>query len=273
MQKLPLFLIVIGLLFGYSCKKSNSSHTPTDVNGWVSSISLYSPEFEERIIDSFIYDSSHRISTYRQLSYDSIYGYPQFATWSAIFSLPAGGKKPPDSYKSDRTGTQELHQLIYKAQGRITRDSSLGNSGWVIYFGYPSGKIAINAFFNGKVSNSTLDTLTLSNGNITGELIYQPNNAHTADSLQVILGQGYSGLANPSYHSSLTNSIGPLIYILATSGYGNNFDAISQKAFNSQSATYGPFPAVSVSYTQYTDNQGRLTQEITGSDVLSFRYN
>ncbi len=265
--------VLIALLLIVSCKKSSSSNNSSEANAWVSSIQLYAPGTEERFVDSFTFDGSHRIATYQQFHYDSTYGYPQFATWSAIFSLPAGGSKPPAGYTNDMTGTPESHQLSYDAQGRITEDSSTGASGWVIYFGYPAGKISINAFFNGNVSNSILDTLTMSNGNMVSEVIYQPNTSHTADSLQVTNGQGFSDIANPCYHSALSVSVGPLIHILAIAGYGSDFDPISQKAFNSQSSTCCHLSPITVKYTQYTDSLGRLTQQTDSyGDLLTFRY-
>ena len=139
MLKRSLCQALLLLAFLASCKKSNTSHNPSDANAWVSSIQLYTPASLQRYTDSFTYDNSHRIATYRQLFYDSTYGYPHFSTWSATFTQPADGTKPP------------------------------------------AGKIAINAFFNGTVTNSILDTMTISNGNVTGELIYQPNTAYAAD--------------------------------------------------------------------------------------------
>ena len=122
-----------------------------------------------------------------QFEYDTSTGTPNYAyTWSAIFSLPAGSSAPPSSYTNNLTGTTELHQLTYDAQGRIVKDSSLGSSGWVIYFSYPANEIAITALYDGTIANSIVDTLFLSNGNIGSAHTYGPNNAGTADSLGTI---------------------------------------------------------------------------------------
>lgn len=248
------------MLFIYSCKKSNSSSNSSNSNSWLSSVTNYSAQ--ESIVDSFSYDSSHRLASFMQFGYDTSGGNIQYGNWSAIFSLPAGSSAAPTSYTNNLTGTTELHQLTYDAQGRIIKDSSTGSSGWVIYFGYPNGNIAINAYYDGTVANSLLDTLFMSNGNIGSFHVYGPNNAGTADSLEGVIKYGFSGIANPAYHSTLTNSIGPLIYILEISGYGGTFDAISQKVLNSMSGQTDGLPAgVTISYSLTTDSKGRLSQQ------------
>ena len=260
MKKLPLYLTALLLLFIYSCKKSNSSSNSSNSNSWLSSVTNYSAQ--ESIVDSFSYDSSHRLASFMQFGYDTSGGNIQYGNWSAIFSLPAGSSAAPTSYTNNLTGTTELHQLTYDAQGRIIKDSSTGSSGWVIYFGYPNGNIAINAYYDGTVANSLLDTLFMSNGNIGSFHVYGPNNAGTADSLEGVIKYGFSGIANPAYHSTLTNSIGPLIYILEISGYGGTFDAISQKVLNSMSGQTDGLPAgVTISYSLTTDSKGRLSQQ------------
>lgn len=278
MPKLTLFLTITALLLVVSCKKSNSSHNSAGsaANSWVSSITSYSPTDQESIVDSFTYDSTHRIASYQQLGYDTSGGIAYTGNWSAIFALPAG-TAPPATYTNDLTGVQEVHQLTYDAQGRILEDSSLGSSGWVIYFSYPNNNIAIDAYYDGTIANSLLDTLFMSNGNISGFHIYGPNNAGTADSLEGNLKLGFSGLANPCYHSAITSSVGPLIYILAISGYGGNFDAISQKALSSVSGMIDGLPGnTTVNYAQVTDGQGRLSRESAsyggGSSIITYRY-
>jgi hypothetical protein len=228
-------------------------------------------------VDSFSYDSSHRVASYQQFEYDTSTGTPNSGNWSAIFSLPAGSSAPPSSYTNNLTGASELHQLTYDAQSRIIKDSSLGSSGWVIYFSYPSNEIAITALLDGTIGNSIVDTLFLSNGNIGSAHIYGPNNAGTADSLEESIKYGFSGTSNPAYHSAITSSVGPLLYILAISGYGGNYDAISQKAYNSISGVGDGLPSgVTINFTLSTDAQGRLSQQsvnFAGTEaIISYRY-
>jgi hypothetical protein len=275
MRKLPLYLAPLLLLSVYSCKKSNSSNNNVNSNAWLSSITSWSSPTS--VVDSFAYDSSHRIASYTQFEYDTSTGTPISGNWSAIFSLPAGGSAPPPSYTNNLSGVSELHQLTYDAQGRIVEDSSLGSSGWVIYFSYPANEIAITALLNGTIGNSIVDTLFLSNGNIGSSHIYGPNNAGTADSLEESIKFGFSSISNPAYHSAITSSVGPLMYILAIAGYGGNYDAISQKAYNSLSGVGDGLPSgVTFNYTLSTDTQGRLSQQsisVGGSEaVISYRY-
>jgi YD repeat-containing protein len=273
MQKLSLCLTIGLLFFIYSCKKSNSSSNSSNANSWLSSVTDYSPQ--QSIVDSFSYDSSHRIASFMQFEFDSTGGYPIYGNWSAIFALPAGSSAAPTSYTNDLTGTLETHELSYDAQGRITRDSSLGSSGWVIYFGYPNGNIAINAYYDGTIANSILDTLFMSNGNIASVHAYGPNNAGTADSLEGSVKYGFSGISNPGYHSTLTSTIGPLIYILQISGYGGFFDNISEKVLNSISGPVGGSSIdVTIPYTLTTDSQGRLSRQTAsyGGSTASIVY-
>jgi hypothetical protein len=276
MRKLPLFLTALLLFFTYSCKKSNSSNNNnSNSNSWLSSVTSWSSPTS--VVDSFAYDSSHRIASYMQFEYDTSTGTPTSAGWSAVFSLPAGSSAPPSSYMNNLTGSNELHQLYYDAQGRIVKDSSLGSSGWVIYFSYPANEIAITALYDGTIANSIVDTLFLNGGNAGNVHIYGPNNAGTADSLEGSIKFGFSGLANPAYHSAITSSVGPLLYILAISGFGGNYDAISQKAFNSLSGVGDGLPSgVTFNYSLSTDAQGRLSRQsisVGGSaSVITYKY-
>jgi hypothetical protein len=276
MKKSPLYLMAAALFLFTACKKSSSSHNNnSNSNAWLSSVTSWSSPTS--IVDSFSYDSSHRVATYMQFEYDTSTGTPSAYTWSAVFSLPAGNSAPPASYTNNLTGTNELHQLYYDGQSRIIKDSSLGSSGWVIYFSYPSNEIAITALYDGTIANSIVDTLFLSGGNIGNVHIYAPNNAGTADSLEGTIKFGFSGISNPAYHSAITSSVGPLLYILAISGFGGNYDAISQNAFNSLSGVGDGLPSgVTFNYTLSTDAQGRLSQQsisVGGSEsTISYRY-
>jgi hypothetical protein len=280
MKKSLLYPVAFTLFLFCACKKHNSSgnnNNNSNSNAWLSSVTSYSPGSRQSVVDSFSYDSSHRIATYQQFAFDTSSGSPNSANWSAIFSLPADSAAPPATYTNDLSGVQELHQLTYDAQGRILMDSSLGSSGWVIYFGYPNGNIAMNAYYDGTIANSLLDTLFMSGGNIGSFHVYLPNNDGTADSLEGNVRFGFSGIVNPAYHPAITSKIGPLMYILAISGYGGNYDAISQKAFNSESGIIDGLPTnVTLNYSLATDNLGRLSRQSASlggsSGIISYRY-
>ena len=276
MKKSPYYLAVLTLILFCACKKHNSTNNNnSNSNSWISSLTSWSPGTS--IIDSFSYDSSHRIASFMQFEYDTSTGSPISGNWSAVFSLPASGSAPPSSYTNNLTGFPELHQLYYDAQGRIIEDSSTGSSGWIIYISYPNNNIAITALLDGTIGNSIVDTLYPSGGNVANVHVYGPNNAGTADSLEGTIRFGYSGTANPAYHSAIASSIGPLIYILSFSGYGANIDPISQKAFNSLEGVGDGLPSnVTINYTLTTDSQGRLIQQSVNyagnAGTISYRY-
>src|ERR1700743_1064511 len=133
-----------------ACKKSNSSHGGSGSNSLLSSLTNFS--LRQSTVDSFTYDSSHRLAGFQQFIYDtsSVGGVTSYR-WSADFALPAGGSGPPLTYTTDYTGSVELHRLSYDGQGRIIKDSSTGSSGFVTYFSYPDGNIAISDLYDGTV--------------------------------------------------------------------------------------------------------------------------
>jgi YD repeat-containing protein len=276
MKYLLLLSFVLSALLIVACKKDNSSGNSGSNTSYLSSVTLVSPQ--TMVVDSFAYDSSHRVASFTQTTFDTTSGSPVTGSWSAVFALAAGSSAPPQTYTNNLTGVTETHQLTYDGQGRIIKDTSLGASGWVIYFSYPNSNINITALYDGTVANSIADTLTISNGNIGTAQYYAPNNAGTADSLEDLIKFGFSSISNPAYHATLTGSIGPLIQILAFSGYGGGLDVISQKAFNSEDAVLsdGLPPNTTINFTLTTDSQGRLSTQSAGFGgigvTITYRY-
>lgn len=275
MKKWLLLLFIPVMLWISSCKKSGSSNNNPVNNAYLSSVISLSPQ--TRVIDSFYYDSSHRLTQFAQFDYDSSQGYPTMGAWEAIFALPAGSSAAPTSYVYDLNGVVDQRILTYDTQGRILRDSSVSGSGFVAYYSYPNGNIATTVLFDGTPMNNQIDTLFLSNGNVTTMRIYDPNASATADSLAGTVNFGFTSLTNPAYHAAMTSSIGPLLYILQLDGYGTSVDPISQHAFNSVSGSgYGLPSGVTLKYNQTTDSQGRLVElssplgPVAGS--ISFTY-
>ena len=89
MRKIPLFLTALLLVFVYSCKKSSSSNNNNaNSNAWLSSVTSWSSPTS--FVDSFAYDSSHRVASYMQFEYDTSSGTPNAYTWSAVFLPPLG---------------------------------------------------------------------------------------------------------------------------------------------------------------------------------------
>src|ERR1700753_919409 len=106
-----------------------------------------------------------------------------------------------------------------------------------------------------------LDTLYVSNGNVTDIHVWMPNNAGTADSLEGTLKFGYGGTANPPYHSNIATAIGPLLYVLQVNNYGGPMDPISTHLFTSVSETGGGIPAgISINFNTSTDSKGRVKE-------------
>ncbi len=274
MKKWLLLLFLPFVLWVASCKKSGSSNNKPNNNSWLSSVVSLQPQ--TRVVDSFYYDSSHRMTGFSQFQYDSSQGFPTFGVWSVQFAY-SGTATQPSSYLYVIGSSADIHALTYNAQGRIMRDTSVSGTGYVAYYSYPNGNVATTVLFDGTHANNQVDTMFLSNGNVTSLRIYYPNNAGTADSLEGTVNFGFTSLANPAYHTDITNNIGPLLYVLQLDGYGSSVDPISQHAFNSLSGTGSGLPAgVTLKYNQTTDSQGRLTElssplgPVAGS--ISFTY-
>ncbi len=259
MKKHHLIAPLLCALIVLSCKKSGSSNNSSNSDVWLSSVSAIAPQ--TRAVDSFSYDSAHRVLQFAQYIWDTSGGSPAAGSEIATFALPAGASAPPSSYTLTYNGNTDPHVLTYDGQGRISRDTSLSGSGFVVYFSYPNGNIATTVLFDGSPLNNQIDTLFMSNGNISAAHIYLPNDAGTADSLEAAVKFGYSSLNNPAYHSAISASIGPLLYILQLDGYGGPGDFISQKAFNSVSGVGDGLPGnTAITYSQKTDSRGRLSR-------------
>lgn len=261
MKKWPVSACILFLFFAFGCKKSNSPGNTPASSYYLSSVTDYSPQ--SRIIDSFTYDSSHRIARFAQYSYDTTSGSPVFYYWTADFTLPANGSAPSSyTYNYRAAGIiNDVHPLSYDGQGRIIKDSSLSGSGFVTHYSYPNNNIASTVLFDGTPLNNQVDTLFMTNGNIGSERDYFPNNAGTADSLEGNVQVGYASIANPGYHAAIAGSVGPLLFTLQFDGNGNFMDFISKNAFNKVTVIGSGLPSgTSINYNLTTDSKGRLSQ-------------
>ncbi|HVS97520.1 MAG TPA: hypothetical protein VHE54_13595 [Puia sp.] len=260
MKKWLPILLIPGVFWAVSCKKGGSSNNGNPNNtAYLSSVVSIQPQ--TRVIDSFYYDSAHRLARFTQYEYDSSQGYPVAGAWSAYFAYPAGNGAAPSSYLYAAGSIADLHALAYDTQGRISKDTSLSGTGYVATYTYPGGNLATTVLFDGTRMNNQIDTLFLDGGNVTNLRIYYPNDAGTADSLEGNVNFGFTSLTNPAYHQAMTNAIGPLIYILQLDGFGSSVDPVSQHAFNSVSGVgSGLPPGISLKYNQKTDSQGRIIE-------------
>jgi hypothetical protein len=276
MKKWSLLLCAFILFFVFACKKSGSPGNNPSSSSYLSSITSYSPQ--TRIVDSFTYDSTHRIARFAQYVYDSSQGSPSFYGFTVDFALPASGWQPSSyTYNSvPASGAPNLHQLSYDGQGRISKDTSVSGSHFVTYYSYANNNIASTVLFDGTRQNNQVDTLFMNNGNVGTEHVYYPNNNATADSLEGNLQFGYASTANPAYHAETTNSIGPLLFILNFDGYGNFADFISKNVLNKVSAAAGLPPGASINYNLINDSKGRLSQMTAffggASETIIYKY-
>jgi hypothetical protein len=272
MKKCSLFFLILCIMAIWSCHKSNSSGNSSASAYYLSS--TVTATAGTRIVDSFGYDTTiHQLTAFYQTKYDTTTGTPITTYASALFS---GGATLPSGYTYYLNATNVNHTLTYDNQSRIIKDTC-PTTGYVAYFSYPSGNIAITVLFTGTAANNQIDTLYMSGGNIATANTWMPNDEGTADSLQGSLKFGYSSLANPAYHQTITSSLGPLLYLLTVDGLGGGLDPVSEKASNSLSGKISGLPSgLTINFTQTTDSKGRLSElyaSLLGiSEAISFNY-
>ena len=274
MKKFTPFFLILCVIAVWSCHKSNSSNNSTNSGYYLSSATSVTTGV--RVVDSFDYDSAHRITQLIQTKYDTTTGTAITTVAETQFAL-AAGTNPPTGYTYSIGGNAVIHTLTYDNQGRILKDTCPA-TGFVTYYSYPNGNIAATTLFDGTTMNNQIDTIYLSGGNAATIDTWMPNNAGTADSLQGYLKFGYSSIANPMYHSAITSSIGPLLYTLTVDGLGGGTDPVSQKASSSLSGTIDGLPAgLTINFSQTTDSKGRLSTLSAsvfgfGGETISFNY-
>src|ERR1700743_855312 len=102
MKKYPLSLAILALFLTFSCKKTNSggggsSSGPNST--YLSSVISYSPQ--QKVVDSFSYDSLHRLIRFSQYDYDSTSGSPLYNSLSANFTYQDNATSPTRYVYSD----------------------------------------------------------------------------------------------------------------------------------------------------------------------------
>lgn len=263
----PVFVIILA-----SCSKTSRSGNSSTPAFYLSSATTYTPG--TTVIDSFSYDSSNHVSQFSQFEYDTVGGTPSLKSWSANFVL-SGTATPPASYTYTSNSISQTHSLSYDGQGRIVKDTCT-TTGYVAYYSYPGGNIATTVLFNGSTTNNQIDTIFVSNGNVSAVHSYVSNSAGTADSLVGSLQFGFSSTGNPLYHSALTTAMGPLLYILQVDNFGGSLDPISINAFNSVSGTLDGFSGVTLNFSLIDDAVGRLNvmsaSLLGNSEIIYFKY-
>jgi hypothetical protein len=272
--RVNLFLFLSLVMLAGSCKKSGSGNNTPSNSSYVSSESIYSPQ--TRLVDSFTYDNTHRLTVFTQIKYDTTSGSPQSDTMITSFSY-FGENQFPDIYRITQTPNAQygdVHQLYYDGQNRMVKDSGISGTGYVNYFSYPGSNIVSRVLFDGTASNDQVDTIFFTNGNVTSQHIYYPNNAGTADSLSGSPRYGYSTSVNPLYHAGIAGTAGILLNLLAYDGFGGYVDFLSADAINMASNLGGGLPAGTVlNFTVVPDSKGRVAWlTISGAFTISFNY-
>jgi hypothetical protein len=260
MKKIPLYLGALCIFLAFSCKKSNSGGNGSPANYYLSSVVSYSPQL--KIIDSFSYDSVHRVDSFIQTIYDTTSGTPQYNTFTAQFIYQSATAYPSgyNYYDVPLGNYGDYHILSYDPDNRVIKDTSLSGSGYVTWYSYPNNNIAATVLFEGTAENNQIDTLFLTNGNISGAAYYTSDVPGQPDQQQADVRYSYAPTANPAYHAAISNSIGPLLTTLDVDGFGGFVDFISKNAYKQVVGVQQTTPlSFSYIYNLTTDSKGRLS--------------
>lgn len=263
MKKIRFLFLCCAVLF-FSCKKNGSPGGGATIDAtkfYVSTVRSYAPG--QQNVDSFTYNSANLLTKYVQYQFDSTGGSPQSDSLIFVFSY-SGSSPVPASYSFSQPsfGTiNEVHNLSYDGQNRITSDICPARTGFVTNYTYPQTNLAATLqFSSGSGLDNQIDTLTLSNGNMSSEIVYYPNDAGTADSLEGTLHFAYSSNGNPLYHPQISGTIGHLLFILSFDGFNNFVDFNSKEMTNSITNIQAGQPPVTIKFSLSTDSKGRISQ-------------
>jgi hypothetical protein len=266
---LPFFLIIL-----YSCKKSNSGNNGSTPSYYLASVVNYGTQ--QKIVDSFYYDSLNRIDTFTQYIYDTTSGTPKFNTWTAQFIYDGTNTYPSyyNLYDPLLGNYGDYHLLSYDPDVRIIKDTSLSGSGYVVNYSYPGSNITYEIEFEGTAQDNLIDSFYLAKGNISSEASYLSNIPGQPDQLQYSVQNIYASIANPGYHEAMTNSIGPLLTTIEQNSDGGFIDFISKNALDHLSGIENVAQSVSLDYDLQTDNKGRLSQMTSslGAGIYLLKY-
>ncbi len=273
MKTLPLCL-ALGLLFLNSCKKSNSGKGASATPYYLSSVVAVS--LHRRFVDSFYYDTLHRVDTFTQVIYDTTSGTPMFNTWTVQFLYQDANTTAPswyNFYDAPLGGYGDYHLLSYDGSDRITKDTSLSGSGYVTYYSYPSNNLAATTLFEGTPDNNVIDTLYLFNGDVGKEVDYSSVIPGQPDQFVGEISSSYESIANPAYHAAISGSIGPLLNNLAFNNGADFVDFISKDSrIQSEGDETSSSAPVVVNFTLTTDSKGRLAKMTAGSGASTILF-
>ena len=249
-----MILAICFCMFLFSCKKTNvitlSSHS------FVSSISQYKSNI--RRVDSIMYDTSNNIAQLVHYDYDSSGSSPILDTIYTVFSYLTDST-PPNAYTSGGIA----HQLMYDSLKRVVKDSSKDGSGNTVSFTYSTNTIVYVKELFVPSHSITVDSLFLTNGNISKVLSYNSSSGGIGTLGETYQYSAYS-YSNPLYDSVMTKSIGPLLHFMTYDYYYQSSlaDALSQKMATRLHATGSALSIDPADLTSVikTDAYGRVTE-------------
>lgn len=186
----------------------------------------------------------------------------QYNTFTAQFIYQSATAYPSgyNYYDVPLGNYGDYHILSYDPDNRIIKDTSLSGSGYVTWYSYPNNNIAATVLFEGTAENNQIDTLFLTNGNISGAAYYTSDIPGQPDQQQADVRYSYAPTANPAYHATISNSIGPLLTTLDVDGFGGFVDFISKNAYRQVVGVQQTTPlSFSYTYNLTTDSKGRLS--------------
>jgi hypothetical protein len=253
LSKLPQTPLIGAFLFILSsCTHHNDpggAGNPVN-NSYVKSV--YSIEPGIQLIDSFIYDDQKRVATFGQ--YATYAGNSYFTLYDFNFS---GSSTLPDSYLRDDNGSnQETHQLVFDGQGRITKDTC-ATTNFVTYYNYSNSYIICSILSDGTMDNAMIDSLLVTNGDVTAEKVWSSDNGVWSKQGDVHF--GHATAANPTYKAEIAGTVGPLLYVLSVYNYGGWTDFISRSIMNKVTGVADGLPPGGFNYTIKVDGSGRVS--------------
>jgi len=244
-----------------SCHHSGSSDGGSPVNN--SYLALASTVSQGSMInDSFSYDDQHRIARFVQYATDG--------THSGVITIDftfSGGNALPAGYTyTMNTDAPKSHVLAYDGQGRIIKDTSLSGDHFVTYYTYSGNYIINTILFDGTYNDAQIDSLKVTDGNITGTKVWGADQGTWEKQGDVTL--AHVTAANPGYKEPVANAIGPLLYVLSVYNYGGYNDFISKALTNKISGEADGLPPGGFNYSVSVDASARVSSmSLTGVGV------
>jgi hypothetical protein len=202
----------------FSCSKApannTTNNTPADSASYLSSVYSYS------VLDSFKYDSRHRMA--QLLVFDSGYHLSPLHSQVISFTFAADSSVVPATYSiyDVQADSTEQHVLSYDSLNRIIKDTSSG-SGFVHYFTYLHDTVVSVIYYYAISGNPALDepetdSLMLSDSNVIHG--FRCNSLIISGYHSSPIDYSFTSYANPAYAEKISASIGPLLSIIPFTG-------------------------------------------------------